>query len=537
MVRVSSLTVLLFTLATAGGVAHPKTQQIKTATIAGTVRTQDGKTHAGVLVKILTLRSDGGRDYQVHNKNLPEAKTDREGKYKLTLRFSGEGNPVLGVLAAELKGYVRAEPAPELVLKDGQTATVDITMRPGKVLAGTINVSPTVSQLEIGAKPDEQDWWFSVKGPSFGQLHRAAKNGSFEVYVPPGAYSIRCLFHPKSPEWKDLKSGSRDLRLTVPFAYTEEYLGPQFDRLWEVMDRHYSYFAYKKGVDWKVLKERYRPQAVKAKNRQEFIQALKHLLAPLRDMHVWIQTPEGYIATFSNPYRGNRNRAVTLALLEERTNCGFARVGKTKDDGFGYFLMVNQSRADAAGVRKAIEAIRRLHDAPGFIVDLRTANGGDEDKAADVARLFCGKDTVYARSKWRDGPAHDKFGEVYERVLKASEQPYTKPVVCLIGPGAISSGEGFVQMMKCLPNVTTVGMRTRGASGNPQPWDLYPMGVAVWFSRWVDLMPDGSVFEGVGIAPDVTVDVPPEDYAKRDPTLEKGLEVLRRKVEARNRTR
>jgi C-terminal processing protease CtpA/Prc len=85
-------------------------------------------------------------------------------------------------------------------------------------------------------------------------------------------------------------------------------------------------------------------------------------------------------------------------------------------------------------------------------------------------------------------------------------------------------------MMKCLPRVTTVGMRTRGASGNPQPYELYSMGVSVWFSRWVDLMPDGSIFEGVGIAPDVTVEVPPASYTERDPTLEKGLEVLRKQL-------
>jgi C-terminal processing protease CtpA/Prc len=94
----------------------------------------------------------------------------------------------------------------------------------------------------------------------------------------------------------------------------------------------------------------------------------------------------------------------------------------------------------------------------------------------------------------------------------------------------VSSGEGFVQMMKCLPNVSTVGLPTRGASGNPLPWPLPGTGITVYFSRWVDLLPDSQAFEGVGIPPDVAVKEPTEAYSQRDPTLEKGMELLRKKV-------
>ncbi len=125
---------------------------------------------------------------------------------------------------------------------------------------------------------------------------------------------------------------------------------------------------------------------------------------------------------------------------------------------------------------------------------------------------------------------HDNFTEEYERILPASPDAYTKPVVCLIGPGAVSSGEGFVKMMKCLPNVTTVGLSTRGASGNPAPYQLSNTGLTVYFSRWVDMMPNGKSFESVGIPPDIVVNEPPSAYADRDPTLDKGLEILRQKV-------
>jgi hypothetical protein len=297
------------------------------------------------------------------------------------------------------------------------------------------------------------------------------------------------------------------------------------------MDRHYSHFALKK-VDWKALKDRYRPRAVAARDLHEFVDVLTEMLGHLRDGHVWIDF-EGRIPTQVSRADGNYNREVVENALKGPAYCGnFAIVGVTKADGFGALVLTNQGRADKDSVRKAVEFIRAHHNAPGFLVDLREANGGNELLAREIAREFCGKDAVYAKSKYRAGPGHEDFGTVYDRVLKAGERPYTKPVVCLIGPRAVSSGEGFVQMLKCLPHVTTVGARTRGSSGNPKPFALPGVAVTVWYSRWVDLLPDGTPIEGAGIAPDVSVAAPAAAYHEKDPTWDKAVEVLRKKSSA-----
>jgi C-terminal processing protease CtpA/Prc len=220
--------------------------------------------------------------------------------------------------------------------------------------------------------------------------------------------------------------------------------------------------------------------------------------------------------------------------LKKATYCGnLAFVGVTKADGFAAMVLTNQPRANRDSVQEVVKFIRAHHDAPGFLVDLREASGGNELFARDIAREFCGKDAVYAKSKFRSGPGHDDFGRVRDRVLKPVEKPYTKPVVCLIGPRAVSSGEGFVQMLKCLPHVTTVGARTRGSSGNPSAFKLPGLAVTVWYSRWVDLMPDGTPIEGAGIAPEIAVEAPPGAYKEKDPTWERAVEVLRKKVSVR----
>ncbi len=255
------------------------------------------------------------------------------------------------------------------------------------------------------------------------------------------------------------------------------------------------------------------------------------MLAPLRDIHVWIVTPQGQVRTYRTGYQYNGNMNAVLAQLDERTVCGeYAVVGKTKPDGFGYFLMRRQGAANEADVQKAIDAIRRLSDAPGFVVDLRAANGGSEPLALEIARQFCANETVYAKSKRRSGPGHDEFGLDSQRRLPATKGAYTRPVVCLIGPGAVSSGEGFVKMMRSLPHVTPVGLPTRGASGNPSGFNLQGAGLSIFFSRWVDMMPDGKTFEGVGIPPGVKVEFSVADYANGDPTFARGLEILRQKI-------
>lgn len=318
---------------------------------------------------------------------------------------------------------------------------------------------------------------------------------------------------------------------SAPSRWSKDLIAKEFDELWDDMDAHYSYFFLKPDVDWNAAKATYRPQAVQAKDAEELAAVLVKMLAPLRDMHVWIETGGEIKPTYASGYNYNGNKGVVLDAITDRIDCdNFAIVGKTKSSGFGYLLLVRQSNANEDNIRQAIDAIHALRDVPGFVVDLRSANGGNESLAARIAGAFCDRDTVYAKHKYRDGSDHNSFGAERERVMSASPSAYTRPVVCLIGPGAVSSGEGFVKMMKCLPHVTTIGMPTRGASGNPAPHEMAGTGIKVWFSRWADLTPDGQPFEGKGIQPEIRVDEPAERYQDADPTLQKAIDVLKMKV-------
>ena len=91
----------------------------------------------------------------------------------------------------------------------------------------------------------------------------------------------------------------------------------------------------------------------------------------------------------------------------------------------------------------------------------------------------------------------------------------------------MSSCEAFLLMMKQVPGAVLVGGRSYGSSGNPKPFDL-GIGVTVFLPSWKAMLPDGTVFEGIGIKPDIEVKTTSTELAARDPVLEAALKALRK---------
>jgi hypothetical protein len=463
-----------------------------------------------------------------------QTKTGPDGRYTITLKCQGTYRLHVTRMLAEKRGFVRADHDERHKLLPGQSATVDFTLRAGEPFGGTLKVRP--DPLERGLGPGHRSTdLLTITGPGVSETVVVANGEKFELALPAGTYTVVLDRGRKKLTWPGLKTGRTDHVLDEPpFQFTPETVGAGFDELWASMDRHYSHFTLKPGLDWAKLRDEYRPKAVKAKSADELAAVLADMLGRLKDGHVWIEMPDGKVVGTHRPsWAYNGNRKVVLAQLDDVTECGgYAVVGKTRPDGFGYFLMTRQSAATPELVAKAAAAIEKLAAAPGFVIDLRAANGGSEPLAQEVARLFCGKKVVYAKSRFRNDPGHDDFTEDYPRELlpAKSGKPYLKPVVCLLGPGCVSSGEGFAMMLAALPHVTTVGLATRGSSGNPGPAEVGDTGLTVYFSRWVDLLPGGTAIEGQGVPPAVVVEATAEAYRDADPTLAKGLEVLRAKA-------
>jgi hypothetical protein len=516
----------------AGQANAPPAGSIWTVTVTG--RVTDAKGNPVPDAEVLVNNTQWAR--ALTRDGSYKTKTGADGRYTITLKCQGTYRLHVTQVWAEKRGFVRAVNADRHRLLPGQSTTIDFTLRPGEPFGAALKLRPDRAERDL-APGQKIPQLLTITGPGVSETVVVANGEKFELTLPAGTYTVALDRGRKKVTWPNLKTGRTDHLLEEPpFRFTPETVGKGFDEMWASMDRNYSYFTLKPDVDWAKLSDEYRPKALKAKSADELAGVLAEMLGRLKDGHVWIEMPDGkVVGTHRTEWTYNGNRKAVLAQLADVTECGeYAVVGRTKPDGFGYFLMTRQSAATPELVAKAVAAVEKLADAPGFVIDLRVANGGSEPLAQEVARLFCEKKVVYAKSRFRDGPGHDEFTEDHPRELPPAKsgKPYLKPVVCLLGPGCVSSGEGFAQMLAALPHVTTVGLSTRGSSGNPGAVDVGDTGLAVYFSRWVDLLPDGTPIEGKGVQPAVTVEVATGAYKDADPTLARGLEVLRGKVTA-----
>lgn len=517
---------------------QPPKDELVLAYLAGVVRDTDNRPIAGARVSL-----NGTKGYTQTRTDSPGkgyAISDAAGRYRLAIHTKPGGSVEIMGVRVEAKGFVclqqdyqNASP----VMRPDATTEINVVLTRGEILAGRAVVVPRPERGFLDEEPAQESYFVRVRGDSFTQIYRTEPGGAFEIWVPKGVYTLELHNSSAQPSatLKNISSGTRDLNLAeVDIPVTQEALSRGFDGLAADMAKNYSHFNLKK-IDWPALQAKYRARAIGAGTLSRFVYVLGEMLGELNDGHIWFNEPAGASVPrrqVGARYNGN-SHAIEAALANAAMiGSGFARVGTTKDHGFAVLWITRQSQADRASVQQVVDFIRKHADAPGFLIDLRGANGGNELLARQIATEFCAAKTLYAKSKYRDGPKPTDFGPVFDRFLEPCAKPYAKPVVCILGPGCVSSGEGFAQMLVCLPQVTSVGMRTRGSSGNPKPYKLPGLDVTVMYSRWVDMMPDGEPIEDRGIQPDVVVDLPQTAYEKSDPTWNKAVEVLRGKVAA-----
>jgi len=78
-----------------------------------------------------------------------------------------------------------------------------------------------------------------------------------------------------------------------------------------------------------------------------------------------------------------------------------------------------------------------------------------------------------------------------------------RPVVVLMDEGSFSATDIFLGAMSLAPNVTLMGVPSGGGSGRSRAFDLPNSRLRVILSTMASFRPDGQVYDGVGIAPDI----------------------------------
>lgn len=195
---------------------------------------------------------------------------------------------------------------------------------------------------------------------------------------------------------------------------------------------------------------------------------------------------------------------------------------------------------DAVYQERALELLETYRDAPALVVDVR-GNGGGTTPVAFISALMERSWRWYAEaSPMRIAVFADKavrgqqgFSD-FERPTMAWPASVQRPdsvylgrLAILVDAGCHSACEDFAMPFADNGRAVLVGEATAGSSGQPYFEDLGD-GMRLMVGMKREFFPDGSRFEGVGVAPDLRVVPTPADVrSARDPELEAATELLR----------
>lgn len=410
---------------------------------------------------------------------------------------------------------------------------------------GDTDVDPKTKQIRIEFDQDMSNKGHSVcgGGPAFPEIRGKPRWAGKRVFVlnvrlqPDHEYS----FSINCPAAQNFRSASGEPVESYPVTFktgSGKSSGESkkadatankkaVAALRDAIDKHYSYRDLRK-VDWPALFKQHAKALESAESPAAFARAASKLLASAEDMHIWLDVDGVHVATYRRKVTPN----VDLRTLE-RVVPGFKKqndmisTGRFKD-GTGYVLITTWGPKDDGDLEAAFEALADFADAKALIVDVRMNGGGSEPLAQDFAGCFVRKPAVYSKNVTRDPDAEGGFTEVRERVLspKKGRPRFGGKVAVLMGPACVSSCESFLLMMRQAPGCKLVGARSFGSSGNPKPHEL-GNGVTVFLPSWKDMLPDGTLLEGKGVEPDITVEATPEQLKKDDPVIAAALKALR----------
>jgi Peptidase family S41/Tricorn protease C1 domain len=299
-----------------------------------------------------------------------------------------------------------------------------------------------------------------------------------------------------------------------------------FDKVWNAFDREYAMFVVKPDVDWQKLRDEYRPRVSTANDNWKLAQLLAEMLARLKDLHVSIRVDGFDVPVYERNRPLNANRRALVKLLGPPTVTPHDLSWGITDDGIGYIAI---DRLTAPQLPQSFgDVLEQMERTRGLILDLRYNGGGSEPLGREIAGSFLDRPRIYARSQYRNGPKHTDLGVPQSRICGPTDPwHYVAPVIVLQGRRTISSAESLVMMLSKCPQVTTMGERTAGSSGNPRSLGA-GAGITVNLPRWNDLDAESKPIDAIGIPPKIAVDAKAADFSgNADPVLAAALERLR----------
>jgi carboxyl-terminal processing protease len=195
------------------------------------------------------------------------------------------------------------------------------------------------------------------------------------------------------------------------------------------------------------------------------------------------------------------------------------------DKNIGYIRLNSfLSQSASSEIR---EALIKLKDKEGYILDLRSNPGGLLTNAINISDMFLNSGVIVSTVD-RDG---------YKETQRSVCHPLTgKPMVVLIDGGSASASEILSGALKDNKRAVLIGTKSFG-KGLVQEINKLPGGSGINITTQKYLTPNGTDINKKGITPDVEVKNSEADIKnKQDKQLEKANEIIRNLVVGKAKT-
>jgi carboxyl-terminal processing protease len=188
----------------------------------------------------------------------------------------------------------------------------------------------------------------------------------------------------------------------------------------------------------------------------------------------------------------------------------------------GYIRLAQFNSKSSEDIRAAISELEK-QGARSFVLDLRDNPGGLLSEAVDVTSLFVESGVVVQVEERDQEPVQSRA---------SGDTATDAPLVVLINENSASASEIVAGALQDYDRATLVGQKSFG-KGSVQTVEELPasIGGAVKFTTAHYLTPKGRAIDGVGLTPDVVVDMDFHRQAdeKEDVQLERALKIAREK--------
>jgi hypothetical protein len=336
----------------------------------------------------------------------------------------------------------------------------------------------------------------------------------------------------------------------MPEDYVRNPLS-DFDILVQTFVEQYAFFELRGQSNWTELTNSVRLSLSSTSTDEELIRALEDILKPLKDGHVSVFNEDGEVVTsdemsiqtqfnaefenqsaVSDPNEYFVNQLVAwweiLASYMSgglRGEPGLLLYGKLAESPrIGYLELISFDIEDDAGffnlLSEAMDYLREETD--GLVLDIRINFGGHDELALYVASYFASERTLAFSKRARFGDDLTDRQEIYLDPLQDVSQRYPGPVVLLTSQSTVSAAEIFTMTMKELPQVVHYGETTLGILSDILE-HVMPNGLFFGLSNEEYSAADGTIFEGIGLAPDIVANEPLLPLAERQAGMDNWL--------------